>query len=400
MLLVLTSTYPRWRDDPEPGFVHHLASHLTDWFQVVVLGPHAPGARAEEWLDGVRVVRFRYAPARFETLVNDGGIVQNLRRHRWKWLLVPGFLVSEFVTSLRLLRELRPAVVHAHWFVPQGLVAAACRRLLRNAPPFVLTSHGADLFALKGTLWRRLRRFVIGDAAEVTVVSSAMREALGRDGIDTTRVRVEPMGVDLEQRFTPDATVERIDDALLFVGRLVPKKGLHVLLDALPAIVAARPAATLTIVGFGPELPALQSQSQRLGVEDIVRFVGAVDQASLPHHYRQASIFVAPFVEAPGGDQEGLGLVVVEAIGCGCRVVVSDLVGTLDFTEVPGVLTRIAPGDAAGLALGVIEMLTAPRGVYSADIARFDWRRRADAYTALLLNAAGLRASEVARPLR
>ena len=85
-LLVLASTYPRWEGDPEPGFVHELAKRLTTPFKVRVLCPHAWNAAAQEMLEGVEVVRYRYAPVRFETLVNDGGIVNNLRHQPWKWL--------------------------------------------------------------------------------------------------------------------------------------------------------------------------------------------------------------------------------------------------------------------------------------------------------------------------
>ena len=73
-LLVLTSTYPRWAGDPEPGFVHELSRRLTDKFQVTVLCPHACGALPKEQLDGVKVIRYRYAPERWERLVNNGGI--------------------------------------------------------------------------------------------------------------------------------------------------------------------------------------------------------------------------------------------------------------------------------------------------------------------------------------
>ena len=94
-LLVLASTYPRWQDDPEPAFVHELSKRLVPDFDVLVLTPHAPGAAVEETMEGVRVVRYRYAPARFETLVSSGGIVGNLRAARWKWLLVPLFLFAQ-----------------------------------------------------------------------------------------------------------------------------------------------------------------------------------------------------------------------------------------------------------------------------------------------------------------
>ena len=113
-LLVLTSTYPRWSGDPEPGFVHELARRLTDRFQVIVLGPHAPGAKTHEVLDDVEVIRYRYAPERLETLVNDGGIVTNLRLARWKLLLVPGFVLTQAWRAWRLIRTRNIDVIHAH----------------------------------------------------------------------------------------------------------------------------------------------------------------------------------------------------------------------------------------------------------------------------------------------
>ena len=74
-LLVLASTYPRWKDDHEPGFVHELCKRLAGSFDVVALVPDAPGADPDGLLDGVDVVRYRYAPRWLQTLVNDGGIV-------------------------------------------------------------------------------------------------------------------------------------------------------------------------------------------------------------------------------------------------------------------------------------------------------------------------------------
>lgn len=94
-LLVLASTYPRWEGDPEPGFVHELAKRLTGRFRVIALVPHSPAARRRETLDGIEVIRYRYAPEYLETLVNDGGIVTNLRRARWKYLLVPSFILAQ-----------------------------------------------------------------------------------------------------------------------------------------------------------------------------------------------------------------------------------------------------------------------------------------------------------------
>ena len=113
-LLVLASTYPRWAGDSEPGFVHELSRRLADRFEVAVSCPHAPGALPQESMDGVEVHRYRYAPARWESLAYEGGIVTNLRRHPWKWLLLPGFFLAQAWSAWRLVARFRPHVVHAH----------------------------------------------------------------------------------------------------------------------------------------------------------------------------------------------------------------------------------------------------------------------------------------------
>lgn len=389
-LLVLASTYPRWAGDPEPGFVHELARRLTDRFEVIVVCPHAPGARTAEMLDGVRVLRYRYAPAAWETLVSEGGIVANLKRQRWKALLLPGFALAQAWATWRAVRRHAPDVIHAHWLVPQGLVIALLASLPGRWPPFVVTSHGADLFALRGAPWLTLKRFVVRRAAAVTVVSSAMLEPVRQLGTDQGKLSVQSMGVDLQQRFRPDPTVPREPQLLLFVGRLVAKKGVRHLLDAMPRLLAAKPGLRLEIVGFGPEEAALRQRVAELGLAGYVDFVGAVPQSELPDRYRRASVFVAPFVVAKGGDQEGLGLVLVEAAGCGCPVVAGDVPAVRDVVGDPRIGIVLDPTDPARLADAILAELEgeasmpARAAARAGAVMRFDWSRREAAYACLL----------------
>jgi glycosyltransferase involved in cell wall biosynthesis len=387
-LLVLASTYPRWEDDPEPAFVHELAKRLVPDFDVLVLTPHAPGAAVEQTLEGVRVVRYRYAPASVEMLVSGGGIVANLRATGWKWMLVPLFLCAQMFATWKWMRTWKPAVVHAHWLIPQGFVAALARRMLGVHTPLLVTSHGADLFALRGSVADAMKRFVLAQAAAVTVVSETMRHSVVALGRDPAIVSVEPMGVDLSVRFAPDAAAARSAGELLFVGRLVEKKGLRVLIDAMPAVLRARPDTTLTIAGFGPEEAERRAQVRALGLDAAVRFIGPIRQAELPALYRRAAVFVAPFVEAASGDQEGLGLVAIEAAGCGCPVVYSALPATRDALPPGGPHRAVPPGDAAALATALIDTLQSPAATNDTFLAalrdRYDWRARAASYRALL----------------
>lgn len=387
-LLVLASTYPRWPADAEPGFVHELAKRLVDRFQVTVLCPHSPGAAVDERFEGVDVVRYRYAPTVLEVLVNNGGIVNNLKRRPWTWLLVPGFILAQAWSIWRITRTARPAVVHAHWLIPQGMIVAMLGAIGLRMPPFLVTSHGGDLYALRGSLLSACKRFVLRRAASATVVSEGMLDAMGALAGDISAVEVQPMGVDLQGRFRPDPAIRRSSSEILFVGRLVEKKGLQHLLDAMPLLLASRPDARLTVVGFGPEEAERRRQAERLGISERVDFIGAMPQSGLPALYARAAVFVAPFVQAASGDQDGLGLVLVEALGCGCPVVVSRLPATEGLIRQCQGVRAVPPGDPAALAAVLSGALSEQLVVDVSEVVDFDWTRRAECYGDLLMRTA------------
>lgn len=397
-ILVLTSTFPRWPGDREPPFVFELCRRLAAAHQVLVIAPHCPGAATEERLgENLAVRRFRYAPQALESLAYDGGILEKLRRGRWRLLLVPLFLAAELAATLRAVRRERPDVIHAHWIVPQGLVgllaAAACGG---KRPALVCTSHGADLFALRGLLARQLKGCVARRAAALTVVSAAMKARALELGARPERVRVMPMGIDARQRFAPDPSSERRRDELLFVGRLVAKKGVGHLLDALALVRRTLPDVRLTLVGAGPLEAELRAQALARGLDAHVVFAGAVANEELAPYYRRAAALVVPSVVTPEGDQEGLGLVIGEALACECPVVASDLPAIRDLVHdgMTGFLAR--PGDATDLADKIVRMLGDPgraarlaregRGLV---LERFDWQTVGRGYEELLSAVAG-----------
>lgn len=388
-ILVLASTYPRWPEDVLPPFVHELARRLTDSYEVHVLAPHAEGCKAHEVMDGVEVHRFRYGPQRFETLAYSSGMLPGLRRRPWRLLGLPVFLCAEWLAALRLLRSRKFAAIHAHWLLPHGLIALMARGLCGYRPALLCTSHGADLYGLRGALARALRRKVVRGSGHVTVVSQAMLDDLRAEADDVSRCSVLPMGVDTQTRFVlPASSVGR--SGLLFVGRLADKKGVDVLLAALGKS-GHMPDLRLHIIGTGPEEARLKQLSRQLGLEKTVDFVGPVPNKDLPLWYQRSLVLVFPSVVTPYGDQEGLGLVPVEALACGCAVVASDLPAVRDVIANRKTGRLVTPGDAAQLAEALHVLLRdeplcgrlAAAG--RADVvARFDWDRIAGRYAALL----------------
>jgi len=390
-IVVVTSTFPRWADDSEPAFVFELSRRLSVSFDITVLVPRSPGCKAQDTMAGMRVIRFPYFFKRWENLAtHSGGILSRLRANRLNYLLVPFFLMGQFLTLFRLLRKERFDLIHAHWIIPQGLSVIMVRTLLRNKTPVICTSHGGDLFALRGRLFHWLKQQVINSCDLLTVVSNAMRNTVLDMGVAPEKVKVISMGVDLAHFYTLDPAIDRSNNELLFVGRLVEKKGLDVLLKAMPQVIKVYPDAYLTIAGAGPMEGQLKNIVREKNLTGKVAFLGMRPQSELPLLYRRAAIAVFPFVVAESGDQEGLGLVVIEAMGCGCPVIASDLPAIHDsiIHEKNGLM--VSAGSPESLALAITKLLSDAElrlqlssRARNSVVDKFDWQQIAYRYSRL-----------------
>jgi glycosyltransferase involved in cell wall biosynthesis len=356
-------------------------------------------------LDGVPVWRFRYAPDFLEQLAGPGGMVGRVRDRPWRVLLIPLFLLGLGYAIGRAIRAGEFSVIHAHWLIPQGFIAAAVNRLQgRKRIPLLCTSHGGDLFALRAPLFRLTRSWLGRAVSHVTVVSRYMREVLLKEGLDPNKISVLPMGVDLKEAFTPQLHVQRSPARLIFVGRLVEKKGVRYLLEAYARLLTEFPRLELEIVGDGPERGSLHALAVTLGLEPSAIFVGAKAPDELPGIYSAAAIAVIPSVVDRLGDQEGLGLVTVEAMGCGCAVVASDLPAIRDVVTHAqnGLLARA--GDSEDLADKLRSLVTdsalRARLVQQARLdvcERFDWTGITAGYASLYASLAPLDAPAASR---
>lgn len=394
-LLILTSTFPRWPGDHEPPFVFELAKRLVERFDITVLAPATSGAKRRESLQGINVIRFRYAPAKLERLAYEGGIPARLRSNRWHWLLLPNFLLAQALATWRLLRKGRFEVIHAHWIVPQGVLAALCRILARSQTRLLVTSHGADVFGFDAPIFRLIKRWVLTKADAVSVVSQAIHDRLSPLVQHHTPIEIAPMGVDLFSRFVP-AEISRETNTLVFVGRLVEKKGLDTLLRALPEVVAVRPGVNLLVVGDGPLRRSCENLARGLGVDDKVVFLGSVENSRLPDIFRRSSLAVLPFRSASDGDEEGLGLVTIEAMGCGLPVVVGDVPAVRDVVQHGRngwLVESTNPGELSKAIERLLSDQTLAKRLATQArqyvLARFDWSVVANNYARLLIRLVG-----------
>jgi len=209
-------------------------------------------------------------------------------------------------------------------------------------------------------LYRPFLRRVLSRASRI-VVSSPRLAGYARELSDFRhKCVVIPFGLDTSHLAETPAIADRAaaiarefpGPRVLFVGRLVPYKGVDVLIDAMASV-----EATCLIVGDGPLRASLESHAASRGVSSRVRFLGGVSDADLAAHLHACDLFVLPSVTR----QETFGVVQLEAMACGRPVVSTDLetgVPWVNQHETTGLVVR--PGDAAALAAALTRLSADP----------------------------------------
>lgn len=367
-ILVLSTTFPARPGDGTPEFVLTLSGALAlGGAQVTVIVPRKRGGAVQEVVEGVQVRRFAYFPRRWENLADDA-IMPNLRANPRRWVQVAPLLVAFQVAALRAVRRERPDVVHAHWIVPAGIVAFLLRLL--TGTPYIVTAHGADAYTMRSRLALRLKRAIMRRAAATMPVSAAIGaelESLGRV------TRAVPMGVDFA-RIRREVGERRPEPGrVLLIGRLVEKKGVNVLLAAAAEIAATR----VVIAGDGPIGGDLKRQARELGIADRVCFLGQCTRSEVMAQLARASVVAIPSQVAADGDQDGVPVVLGEAMAAGVPVVASELGGLAEYV-VDGETGRlVTPGSARELARALNDLLANP--VQATELAANALSRTADA---------------------
>jgi colanic acid/amylovoran biosynthesis glycosyltransferase len=253
----------------------------------------------------------------------------------------------------RVLTRVRPAVVHAHFGGDGWLVSRAAAGL---GVPLVVTLHGYDVtrqparVGVVGARYRRNLRTVFGRARLVLAVSEFIRDRAVALGADPDRVRVHYTGVPMPP--VPAPAVPAAWD-IAFVGRLVAKKGVDDLLEAVGGLPEPRPRTLL--IGDGPLAGSLRARAAELGLD--ATFLGQQPPAVVARQLERSRIFVAPSRTAADGETEGLPTTVLEAASLGLPAVSTVHAGIPEAVVdgETGLLGR--EGDRAGLARNIARLL-------------------------------------------
>lgn len=329
-LLFLTQTYPRFEGDTAGPFIRDLARGLVrQGDRVTVLTPHAEGVPARWEEQGVEAVSFRYAPEKRELLGYGRSLEADEKVKGGAGLVAPLYALGLARAVRKQLRSRRFDLVHAHWIVPNGIVAA-----MALASPLAIGLHGSDVFLAEKPGVRSAAAWALRRSRLLTGCSPELVGRVRALGFPEERSRVIPYGVDV-RAFSPDPARGRAwreklgvpDGAplVLSVGRMATKKGFHILMQALPGLLDRHPDAHVVLAGGGDLLPDFQREAGRWPGR--LHLPGPVLRDTLPDLYRGADLFVLPAVHDSKGNVDGLPNVILEAMASGLPVVASGISG-------------------------------------------------------------------------
>ncbi len=298
------------------------------------------------------------------------------------------FMIAAMLAAPGYARQWRIDAALVYFGLPGGPVGWMLKRTRRI--PYVISMQGGDVpgfvypgLAIYHTLTGGLLRYLWRDASAVIGLCRDLSERAARHAPGQKFGVIHPgadvRGIAAKTDYAPHDAVE-----LVFVGRLVEQKGLDILFESL-ATIDPQLQWRLTLVGDGPEKPALTAQASRLGILERISFRGWVKKEEIGAVYRAGDVFVLP------SRDEGFANVLLEAMAAGLPIMGTYVTGT-DEAVIDGKTGFIVqPGDVPALAAALIKLITdAPlresmgRAARARAEAHFDWHMIAEKWIAVL----------------
>ena len=250
-------------------------------------------------------------------------------------------------------RRLGIAHIHAHFaHAPAAVAMYAAQQL---GVPFSFTGHAVDLFRDRALLHIKLQR-----AAFVSCISEWHRDfyqtLVPRPAADYPVIRC---GVDTDE-FVPTPAAGRAEPVLLGVGRLVPKKGFDLLIEAAARLRARGCPVRVRIAGGGPESERLAALVRERGLTGCVELLGDQSNAAVRNLLMEADVFALPCRVSQDGDRDGIPVVLMEAMAAGLCVVSGDLPALRELVAHERTGLLVAPGDLDMLVVNIEQLLKDP----------------------------------------
>lgn len=366
-VLHLATSFPSNPNNISGPFIHRLAlEEIRQGFICTVLTPSS--TQTINWPNDYTVHRFRYAPWFCQRLAQQpGGIPAALDGQPWLYCLIPPFLTGMGLSLIRLARQ--NDIIHAHWSVC-GALAVMTQQIHQR--PVITTFRGSDVnYPKKSRIFNLLNKKAIQKSRFIVSVSQSIANDLRRRHHDLAdKIRFVPNGVD-DNFYALTSGREHLAPSplkLLFIGSLIPLKGLDVLLKAL-ARTNSKASWKLTVVGDGPKGDYLKSLATDLEIQKKIHFLGNISPDGVPQLMNDHHILILPSY------REGRPNVVLEAMAAALPVLATDIEGTRELIQHGKNGWLLPPGDVDALSGALDDLIGGKKNLAAAGLAGRHWMK-------------------------
>lgn len=330
-VLYIVTAFARNKDDFVTPWLTSTVSLLNEKenIDVEVLTSSYKGVKSQV-INNIKVHRFRYFFKPFEILTHEKCVPEKLKENKTMWLLIPFYMFFGTLATIRLLLKNNYDIIHIHWPFPHFFFIIIPRIFAKFR--IVSTFHGT------GPIWvkyyipflRPLFKLIIRYSDIITVNSSFTKEEIvGK--IFYGNFKIIPFGAYSTKK---DLTHYKVKpQKLLFVGRLVKRKGLKYLINAINLLKDEFPKLSLSIIGGGPLKSTLEKMIKDLKLEDRIEMTGPLSPDKVAYHYKTCKIFILPSTIDNIGNTETLGVVLIEALSYKKPVIASRVGGIVDIVK-------------------------------------------------------------------
>ena len=322
-VLMLTTSFPVTPGMVSGSFIHRLVCHLTQWARITVITPAPADDEATHDDDRYSLKCFRYGPRKWQILAHQpGGIPVALSRNRRMLLLLPFFIISEFVYCWKYAWE--SDLIHANWSI-NGVIAGLVGLVTKI--PVVTTLRGTDIHKAQSSwIHKNLLKVCLVLSDRVVTVSDSIMGYVAHEFPNYhQRLELIPNGVDPSLTSLPLPNMESKKFRILTVGNLVPNKGIHLIIEALQ--ILNNPTIVLQVVGDGIEKDRLRLKANKAGIGKSINFAGAIAPDSVVEEYKEADVLILPSYS------EGRPNVILEGMAAGIPIIASDIDGVRELIE-------------------------------------------------------------------